>query len=243
MSETHMNIDELTRFLGQDYRKTCRMAQRGEIPCRKVGGQFRFNRLEVTQWLQQQLLAKGGNNGYLHAGLARMDAGITAHRQADPQGAIIAELLREELICPSLKARTKNSVLRELVRLAQRSGLLYDDQALLEALIQREQLGSTAMGGGIAIPHPRRPLPYAIAEPILVVAITPQGIGYGGPDGGTTDVFFMTCSQDDRHHLHVLARLCRILDEKGFGGQLRQAKNAREITALLTKRESAIISE
>ena len=238
-----MNIDELTRFLGQDQRRTSRVAQRGEIPCRKVGGQFRFNRLEVTQWLQQQLLTKRGNNGHHSADLAQMDAGMTAHREADPQGAIVMDLVREELVTTSLAARTKNSVLRELVGMAQRSGLLYDEHALLEALIGRESMSSTAVGGGIAIPHPRKPLPYAVAEPILVVAITPQGIGYGGPDGGTTDLFFMTCSQDDRHHLHVLARLCRMLNDKTFPGLLREASSAGEIMGLLQKRESEIIAE
>lgn len=237
-----MNIDELTRFLGQDQRRTSRMAQRGEIPCRKVGGQFRFNRLEVTQWLQQQLLLKRGNNGHINSNLAQMDAGMTAHREADPRGAIVTDLIREEMVTTSLAARTKNSVLRELVKLGQRSGFLYDDHALLEALIQREAMSSTAVGGGIAIPHPRNPLPYAVAEPILVVAITPQGIGYGGCDGGKTDLFFMTCSQDDQHHLHILARLCRMLDDKTFPGLLRGAASAGEMVDLLGKRELDVIA-
>ena len=83
--------------------------------------------------LETHTYVKRGNNGQLTANLAQMDAGMTAHREADPQGAIVMDLVREELVTTCLAARTKNSVLRELVGMAQRSGLLYDEHALLEA--------------------------------------------------------------------------------------------------------------
>ena len=68
--------------------------------------------------------------------------------------------------------------------LAAQTGLVVDERALLEAVLHREELCSTAMEGGIAIPHPRRPLPDAIAEPILVVAKTPRGSPSGPPTAG-----------------------------------------------------------
>ena len=125
--------------------------------------------------------------------------------------------------------------------LAQESGLLYDAESLLEAVYAREELCSTAMEGGIAIPHPRRPLQYAVSEPILVVAKTSQGIGYGAPDGRLTDLFFMTCSQDDRHHLHILARLCRMLQDTTFQSDLRDAETTDEMIQLLRTREAEVI--
>jgi PTS system nitrogen regulatory IIA component len=224
-------------MLGADVRRVERMAQRGEIPCQKIGGQFRFNRAQITEWLQQQM------GGMSHDHLAQVDAGMTQQRQTPQDEAIITPMLKREAITASLNSRTKDSTLRELVSLAAATGRVYDERALLEAVQQREELCSTAMEGGIAIPHPRRPLPEAIAEPILVVARTRGGIAFGAPDGRLTTLFFLTASQDDRHHLHNLARLCRMLHDEDFVARLEEAETPAEIIDLMTDRESEVLSQ
>jgi PTS system nitrogen regulatory IIA component len=223
-------------MLGADVRRVERMAQRGEIPCQKVGGQFRFNRAEVTEWLQRSV------GGMSDEHLAEVDAGMTEQRQAPQDEVIITPLLRVEAVTTSLGSRTKDSTLRELAALAQKTGLVLDPQELVEAVIHREELHSTAMEGGIAIPHPRRPLPYAIAEPILVVARTTQGIVFGAPDSRLTDLFFLTASQDDRHHLHILARLCRMLYDPDFIARLHEAETPREMVELMKDRELEVLA-
>lgn len=231
-----LTIQEVARMLGADARRVERMAQRGEIPCQKIAGQFRFNRAAITEWLQQQMGAMS------HDHLAEVDAGMTAHREAEEDARIITPLLRIEAITTHLDARTKQSTLRELVALARKTGLVFDSRELVEAIILREELGSTALEGGIAIPHPRRPLPYAIAEPVLVVARTTQPIVFGAPDGRLTSLFFLTASQDDRHHLHILARLCRMLHDEDFVARLRSAQNSEEMLELMNDRELDVIS-
>jgi nitrogen PTS system EIIA component len=230
-----LTIQEVARMLGADVRRVERMAQRGEIPCQKIGGQFRFNRAQITEWLQQQM------GGMSHDHLAQVDAGMTEQRQTQQDEAILTPMLRLEAITTSLGSRTKGSTLRELVSLAAATGKVYDEKALLEAVQHREELCSTAMEGGIAIPHPRRPLPDAITEPILVVAKT-QGIAFGAPDGRLTTLFFLTASQDDRHHLHILARLCRMLHDEDFVARLEEAGTPAEIHDLLASRETEVLS-
>lgn len=236
MPHRSMTLKELAQMLGMDLRRLERMAQRGQIPCHKVGTQFRFNRAEVTDWLQRNMGTMNGDH------LAEVDAGITAHRQTDKGEALIIPLLRIEAITVSLDARTRTSALRELVALAHKTGLVYDSEALLDAVLQREELCSTAMGGGIAIPHPRHPLPYALAEPILVVAKTTQGIGFGGPDGLLVNLFFLTASQDDRHHVHVLARLCRMLYDGVLTRQLGEAQTAVAMMERMGEQEMKVLS-
>jgi PTS system nitrogen regulatory IIA component len=223
-------------MLGADVRRVERMAQRGEIPCQKIGGQYRFNRAQITEWLQEQM------GGMSHAHLAEVDAGMTAHRETTEDEAIITPLLVPEAVTTSLGSRTKSSTLRELVSLATATGRVHDERELLEAVMHREELCSTAMEGGIAIPHPRRPLPHTIAEPILVVART-QGIAFGAPDGKLTQLFFLTASQDDRHHLHILARLCRMLHDEKFVTRLEEAETPAEIMDLMTNRETEVLSQ
>ena len=232
-----MTIQEVAKLLGSDVHRVERMAKRGEIPCRKVGGQFRFNRAEITEWLQQRMGAMSHNH------LVEVDAGITSQRQTQQDEAIIAPLLRMEAVSTNLGSRTKNSTLRELVALAEKTGLVLDLQTLRDAVIHREELCSTAIERGIAIPHPRRPLPEAIAEPILVVAKTSQGIAFGAPDGRLTTLLFLTASQDDRHHLHILARLCRMLRDQDFVHDLEAAETPGAMIDLLKQRESEVIAE
>ena len=232
-----MTTKDLARMLGADARRLERMAERGEIPCQKVGGQWRFNRAEVTEWLQQ-------NMGGMHRDhLDEVDAGMTAHRQVREDEPIVTPLLRIEAVSPQLGSRTKSSTLRELVSLAAGTGLVYDDKALLEAVQDREELCSTALEGGIAIPHPRRPLPYDIADSILVVARTSRGTVFGALDGKLTDLFFLIAAQDDHHHLHILARLCRMLHDENWVEQLRHAETADEMMELIKQREKQLLEQ
>lgn len=229
-----MNLRELAGLLGIDERQAEKLALRDHIPCQKVAGQLRFNRAAITEWLQRQMSELNRDR------LDSVDAGITAHRQLPPEGSIVTPLLRPEAVSVALPARTKNSVLRELVRRAEQTGLLYESDALLDALLAREELCSTAIGAGIAIPHPRSPLPHSLGDSILVIARTSQGIGYGAPDGRLTDLFFMTCSLDDRHHLHILARLCRLLHDGNLADQLRHAETEDDIINLIKTCESQL---
>ncbi len=235
MPQGYMDMKEVARYLGLDYQQATKMAQRGEIPCQKISGQYRFNRAAVTEWMQQNL-GQGKHN------LAKMDLGLKKNEATEDQ-LIITPLLRIEAISTNLPARTKSSVLRELVGLAQETGLLYDPAELLKALMGREELCSTAMEGGIAIPHPRRPQQYTIAEPILVIARSTQAIGFGAPDRLLTDLFFMTCSQDDKHHLEVLARLCRMLNDKLLAHKIRDAESPQDVLNLMARREKEVLTE
>ncbi|MCP4338547.1 MAG: PTS sugar transporter subunit IIA, partial [Desulfobulbaceae bacterium] len=63
----------------------------------------------------------------------------------------------------------------------------------------------------------------------------------GAPDGKLTDLFFLTCSMDDRYHLHVLARLCRMLQDNTFIDDLRHAQTNEEIIELMTKCEQSVL--
>lgn len=232
----NMTTQELATLLGYDRRQLERRAQHGEIPCQIVGGQFRFNRAQIHAWLSQSISRMDRKS------LAQVDAGIRSQRRIQDSEPLIGPLLRRDGVETHLDARTKGSVLRKLVTLAEQTGLVYDRDTLVESVLLREQQGSTALAGGIAIPHPHHPLPYEIADSILVVARTHQEIAYGAPDGELTDLFFMTASQDAHHHLHLLARLCRILQDPDLVTALRCAESNEAITTLMTEREAALLA-
>ena len=118
----------------------------------------------------------------------------------------IAELLQPEAIEVPLDARTRGSVIATMTELAARTHLLWDPAKMAEAVRAREEMHSTALDNGVALLHPRRPMPAILAEAVLALGITPGGIPFGS-DGSLTDIFFLICSTSDHEHLRILARL------------------------------------
>jgi PTS system nitrogen regulatory IIA component len=233
MPYRNMSLDDFARYIGMDARDVQKLAERGKLPGQKVGGDWRFNRAKVTEWLQQEMPSLAEPR------LATLEKAMSAG--TDEAGMIVTDLVGLEGIEVGLRANTKASVLRELVALAERTGLLYDTGGLLKALEAREEMCSTGLPNGLAIPHPRQPMPYASAEPFVCIARTIRGIGFGSPYGGLTSLFFLICCHDDRHHLRVLARLMRILSpdtvEVLFSAQTRE-----DLLSILIEKETQVVS-
>lgn len=227
MSEM-MNLQELSQYLNRDARELSRMAERGQLPGHKVSGDWRFNRAEISQWIESQL------HGYSEAQLTDLESQTPV--RDDPQLVITPHLSQASIQVP-LPATTKPSVLRELVRLAEHTGHIYDPDAILQAIRQREELRSTAVDQGVAISHPRRPLPAALGESVIAYGRTASGIPFGAARGALTDIFFLVCCRDDRTHLGVLARLSRLLMRPGFVERLREASAPAEIAAMIEAAE------
>ncbi|MBK9127973.1 MAG: PTS sugar transporter subunit IIA [Phycisphaerales bacterium] len=227
----NMSIEELARHIGMDARLVRKWAEKGKLPGQLVGGQWRFNRAALLEWLQQ----------HMHSLEEEHVRNLERAMRASPGDALVAAYLPTEAVEMNLAARSQNSVLRELVNLAARTGLVYDEPGLLEALVQRESLGSTALPRGIAFPHPRRPLPFATAEPLLALARVPAGIPFGAPDGRLTDIFVLVCAQTDNLHLGLLARLSMMFS-RGVADDLRDVSDATEAVALMIRTEAALLA-
>lgn len=237
MAYRNMTLEDFARYVGMDAREVEKLADRGKLPGQKVGGAWRFNQARVTEWLQQEMPSLD------QARILELERSLRpagGARAAAPE-LLVTDLIGAEGVEPALPARTRASALRELVRLAERTGLLYDPDGLLEAIEQREAMCSTALPNGVAIPHPRQPMPYVSAEPLICVARVPQGIAFGSPEGRMTELFFLICCHEDRHHLRVLARLMRILDAETVD-RLRFMEDAEEGLEVLLKREEAVVA-
>ena len=109
-----------------------------------------------------------------------------------------------------------------------------------ERLRQREELCSTALVPGVAMPHPRHPLPWDIAASFVVVGAAPRGIPYGAADGSLTRLFFLICCKDESTHLHVLARLGLILHGGTVIDDLISAEDPEQLSQMLLQREQAV---
>jgi PTS system nitrogen regulatory IIA component len=229
-----MDMEQLAAYLRRDVREVGKLASRGHLPGHKVAGQWRFARAEINHWLETQL------PGYTDRQLAELELSTGPQAEAEP---LLAGLLSEACVAVPLAATTRASVLQELVNLAEQSWQVYDPEAVLEAVKQREEMASTALPNGVAIPHPRRPLPNALGESVVAFARTVSSIPFGAPHGSLTDVFFLVCCRDDRTHLRVLARLTRLLTRPGFLDGLRATETPAEAYRLIARAEEQLAAE
>jgi PTS system nitrogen regulatory IIA component len=234
MGSDMMDMEQLAAYLQRDVREVGKLASRGHLPGHKVGGQWRFARAEINQWIETQMPS------WSEKELTNLESSSSRSGDAEP---LLANLLSENSIAVPLAASTRASVLKELVGLAEQSWQVYDSEAVLDAVRQREELASTALPSGVAIPHPRRPLPAALGESVMAYARTQSGIPFGSSHGDLTDMFFLVCCRDDRTHLRVLARLTRLFLRPGFLEQLRAAETAGASREIIVAAEQELLQQ
>lgn len=119
-------------------------------------------------------------------------------------------LLSEELVIPDLVSRERDAALAEMVAHLKTRQKITKDRELLEKLIQREELGSTAIGEGVAIPHCKL---KGIEEPLLVLARSRQGVEFSSLDGKPSHVFFLLVSSPENpgQSLQILAAIAHLV--------------------------------
>jgi nitrogen PTS system EIIA component len=145
----------------------------------------------------------------------------------------LADLIGPAAVIPTLKAKSKKQVLEDLAfRAAKLEGIPGRD--LFEALLQRERLGSTGVGRGIAIPHCRL---ASIKRLACVFARLDVPIPFDATDGQPVDLVFLLLAPEDAgaDHLKALARLSRLMRDKKTMMQLRAAKDEMSLYAVLTQ--------
>jgi len=235
MSHSTLDFSELVKYLHLHESKVKKLVDRGDIPGRKIKGEWQFSMPEVNSWLEKRIGVSG--DGELADIESQFDR--TAPRETS-QTVEIASLIPLEAITIPFLAKTKESAIRSMTQLAVETGLLWDGEKLADTLRKREELHSTALDNGIAILHPRRPMPNILSETFLALGIAPNGIPFGGGFGNLTDIFFLLCSMDDQVHLRILARLSRILTAPNFLTTLRSLETPAQVRQLIAETEASI---
>ncbi len=148
----------------------------------------------------------------------------------------ITDLLKKQSIEIGVSAKDKNAVIEKLVTLHDKSGNLKDRAAYKEGILKREEMGTTAIGMGTAIPHAKSD---AVKSPALSAITVPDGVDYDSPDGKPCQLIFMiAATQDGDVHLEVLARLMQMLMDEEFTAKLKSAKTDREFLKLIDEKET-----
>ena len=147
--------------------------------------------------------------------------------------------VRPECFIHDLAAKTREDALREIVRTVAARGIIKDQAAVLESLLERERIQSTAVGSGIAIPHC---FTDEIADLAIVVARAPGGIAFDSFDGRPTHVVFLLMGNRQEHGLHLkaLARIARLIKSTAFIDRVVAADSVEGMVRAFEEEEAKI---
>jgi len=148
----------------------------------------------------------------------------------------ITDFLSVRTVIPALVSREKNTVLREM---AEGLALVYpslDKNRVLEVLLERERISTTAIGEGVAIPHGKLP---GVDRVLGIFARSPEGIDFASLDGGPTHLFFVLIAPENAaaDHLKALARISRLLKDETFRRRLMMGETSEQIFEIIAEED------
>ena len=140
----------------------------------------------------------------------------------------LSEMIKTNNIIPDLKAKDKKGVLEELAGAISDNESSVDKEALVRVLVERERLGTTGIGDGVAIPHGKL---ETIEHPIISFGRSKEGLDFDSMDGQPAYLFFLLVAPENSSglHLQVLAKIAKILKNSTFRKQLMEGSTKEEL--------------
>ena len=217
---TVMTTQELANYLKLNEKTIIKMAQANKLPGVKIGNQWRFQLAAINSYLQSAIVRSSDEE---------IDAVMGLGLDIMP----LSRLTGFDFINLDIDSKTASEVLGKLVKIATQTGLCPAGEVLFEELKKREEMLSTAMGNGIALPHPRHPSDDLFKEPKLIILRSKQGVDFKAPDDKPVHLFLMICAHNEATHIRLLAKVAKLFHAKDILQQLLLAKDKEEIIQIL----------
>jgi PTS system nitrogen regulatory IIA component len=148
----------------------------------------------------------------------------------------ITELLRNEFVLERMEAKSKKEALAELAGVFAKGKSKCDSGAMLRVLMEREKLGSTGIGGGVAIPHGKL---AGLDEILVAFGRSREGISFEALDGKPVHLIFLLMAPENSagRHLKVLAKISRMLKDGGFRKKLLETRKHDDLVRIITEKD------
>jgi len=227
------NDDILTLLEIADYlkvsRKTIlRMLKKGSLKGFKVGGQWRFMKPVVKEWIAGKMQNLSKKN------LARV---IRTAKKVMP----LSHLITEKSIILDLQPGTKKYILEQIAQRLYETGLIQNKEDFLKKLILREEMISTAVSNGIAFPHLRNPQENQNSQPFIALAVCPEGTDFDSIDGGLTYVFVVICAKSELTHLRLLAKVSWLFKQNNVLDKILKSRTKDDIISVIRETDIELI--
>jgi PTS system nitrogen regulatory IIA component len=219
-----LTVSQAAALLHTNERQIYRWVDDGEIPYQRVRDQVRFHRTDLLDWATSRRLP---------ISLQAFDAGLEPEDRAPS----LAQALRDGGVHGVVAAADREAALRAAVERTPMPESV-DRELLLEVLVAREHATSTAIGGGIAIPHVRQPVVAPGAAPTVSVLYLATPVDFRASDGEPVSTLFLIVSPTVRKHLQMLAHVARALSDEGFRAALGRRAPVDELAAEAARLEA-----
>lgn len=216
-----LKIKDIVDLLQVSEKTVYRWIKDKKIPCYKINHQYRFSRAEINEWILSSKLELSSSlinlsNPERHDDLSQLieKGGIVSH--------IAGETVREALQNAIQRIHTPQNVPKE---------------EILSALLSREELMPTAIGKGIAIPHPRNPIITDLKNASVSMCCLEKPIDFGSLDNQPVNILFILLTATPKMHLEVLSKISYLCQDKSFLRLLKEQAPKEIILEYVRKKE------
>ncbi|MDC7223944.1 MAG: PTS sugar transporter subunit IIA, partial [Spirochaetales bacterium] len=219
-----LTLAETAEYLKVAEKTVQRMIAAHKIPCTRVGNQWRFIKSILDDWLMESMQEKEDSQSDLSR---LMESGKVE--------VSLSRLILDAII--PLKMGSRREILSQLAAPLIDRDMIKNPEGYLNKLEDRENMISTAIGEGIAIPHIRNPRENDQAEPTIVVGISPEGLDFHAIDQKPVHLFFLVHTNSETVHLRILSRITGLLKNDGYQ-EFLSCRTKRDVESLLIKKET-----
>jgi len=220
-----LDLREASLFLGVDEGTVYRWVKRGDLPGALVHDQYRFDRVDLLEFAAERGL--------------KVRPEMVADTDGGPAQPSLAEAVRVGGVHPDLAGGDKAAVLRAVVDALPLPPDV-DRAFLYQMLLAREQLGSTGVGHGIAIPHARNPVVLRVGRPAVAVSYLAAPVDFDALDGHPVHTLFTLVTPSVRIHLHLLATLAAALQDPEMQARVAARAGEPELVAAVARVEASL---
>jgi len=221
----NLTVRNASQLLNVSEKTIYRWIDQGKLPAYKVHDQYRFNRVELLEWATSRRI--------------NVSPDIFNEPSANEPMPSLETALRAGGIYYRIDGSTRDAVLRQVVthiRLPE----AVDREFLYQVLVAREELGSTAIGDGIAIPHVRNPVVLHVTDPTITLCFLETPVDFSALDKKPVHALFTMVSPTVRTHLHMLSRLSMALRDEGLKQLILNPGPREEVLAAIQRIESTL---
>ena len=215
-----ITIQEASTILNVSKDQISDWIESGDLPAIKINDQYHMNRSELLEWATAHNLPVGPE--------------VFRDSTEEEQTPSVSSCLERGGVFHGIAGDTRELALRRVIEVLPLDDEM-DREMLLDLLIARESLGTTAVGHGIAIPHVRSPIVLTTGEPLLSLCYLDQPVDFGAPDGQPVYALFALICPTIRVHLQMLAKLALLLRNPEFREAIR-ARSSRDMLLFVARR-------
>lgn len=224
-----LTVREVSKLFNVSEPTIYRWIKEQKIPASRVHDQYQFNRAEILEWATANKV-----------GLSREIFPAPEDQHVPFQK--LTEALKKGGIHYQVAGKDKETVLRSVVQLLDLPAGV-NREFLLQVILAREELASTGIGEGIAIPHARNPIVLNIPDAVIALCFLEQGVDFGAIDAKPVNCLFILISPTVRVHLKMLSQIAFALKDPVFKERVLQQSPKEIIFAQIERVENSVMTD